>query len=122
MNICMNQFIYKIFLIAFFCFIVQNITAEKAVQDNKILYSNTENQYISCSSDFFNHSANKENRHYSFQRLFPNPQKFSVNSELSDTKTEVLNSASINRCIAKSKNQIIKFDGVDIIHPFNYFW
>jgi len=118
----MKQFLYTIILITFFGFNTKIIEAKETIQGNCIINSASENHYIFCSSDFFTHTAGKENWQYSFQRIFPKLFKLSANTYLSVTKTGLLNSACINQCIVKSEYQITRFEGVDIIHPFNYFW
>lgn len=118
----MKQFLYILLLIVFFGFNAQRIEAKETIQDNYIPNSASEYQYISCLSDFFNPIASNESWQYSSQSLFPTLSNFLVKTDLFNSKNGLIRGGSTNRCVVNSETQITRFEGVDIIHPFNYFW
>ena len=118
----MKRFLYTLLLISCFGFNAQQIEAKENIHDNFVAYAASEYQYISYPSDFFNHAASQENWQYSFQRLFPTLYKFSLNTHLSNCRSGLHRSVSINSFVVKTENHIMRFEGIDIIHPFNYFW
>ncbi|MFH0757474.1 MAG: hypothetical protein V2B15_09320 [Bacteroidota bacterium] len=92
---------------------IGNIAVESSASDNPIIVSGT--------SDLFNPSANKENES-AFQRLFPTLQKFLYGGLLQDEYAELKKKSEISNYVAIAEYHIVRFEGKDIIHPFNYFW
>jgi hypothetical protein len=92
---------------------IESIAVESSASDNLFLISGT--------SDLSNHSAKQENGP-SFQPLFPTPQKFCCGGLLLNENAELKRKSEISNYVLIAEYQIVRFEGKDIIHPFNYFW
>lgn len=91
-----------------------NIALDSSTSDNPFI--------ISDASDLFNHTANNENGQRSFQRLFPTSQKFFFGGLLLNENDELKRKSEISNYVFIAECHIVRFEGSDIIFPFNYFW
>lgn len=56
------------------------------------------------------------------QHLLPSVNKFSLPAVFAGKHAENLRKCTISDYIYSSEFQVIRFEGADIIHPFNCFW
>lgn len=109
------------------CFVI-NVQgfAQEETKHNKIITlesSASDNQFIiSEASGLFNHVANRENGQRLFQRLFPTFQKFLYGRLLLNENAELNRTNEMSNYVFFTECHIVRLEGTDIIHPFNYFW
>lgn len=81
------------------------------------------NDYIiSGVSDIFHHVANNENVQPTLPQLFPTISKFRFAGFSVESETGINREREISKYIVYAECHILRFEGPDIIYPFNYFW
>lgn len=73
-------------------------------------------------SEIINFALNKETNQNVFQRDFPFGNKFRLDNLLIRKFAELTKKNEITEYLYVATCKIIRFEGPDIIHPFNYFW
>ncbi|MCF8371940.1 MAG: hypothetical protein K9H64_09975 [Bacteroidales bacterium] len=80
------------------------------------------NCYMTGYYDFFNHDANMKTSQQLVQHILPSFQKFPFGVLFNEKVAELFRNRKILKYILIAKFQVVRFEGPDIIHPFNYFW
>ncbi len=122
----MKQFIVFIYLLILL-FIGLNIempTQEKKDKQKQIArqISSVDNYCFTGYYDGFGNDANMRTSQNLVQRILPSFQKFPFSTFFNKKIAELLRNIKISKYIFIAKSQVIRFEGPDIIHPFNYFW
>lgn len=122
----MKRFVAFIYLVVLL-FIGLNIevpTQEKKEKQNQIAdqTSSVNNCYLTGYYNGFNHDADMKTSQRLAQRILPTFQKFPFSNLFNERIADLLRSKKISKYIFIAKFQVIRFEGPDIIHPFNYFW
>ena len=116
---------YHYIIILCFAFNVHVHAQEQAIQyhDISVEYSASDNLFIiSGSCGLLNQTANKETGQPIIQRLLPSVKKFTFSVFSTNEYAEQNRKNKVAHHILIAKNQVIRLEGTDIIHPFNYFW
>lgn len=122
----MKQFIAPIYLLVIL-FVGLNIevpTQEKKDKQNQIAgqICSIDNYFLTGYYHAFDHDANMITSQNLGQRILPSIQKFPISTLSNEKIAELLRNLKISKYIFIAKFEVIRFDGSDIIHPFNYFW
>lgn len=100
-------------------------------QDQMLLKQHGDNQTNYASgflvgspglSDMINFGVNKENNQNVLQREFQLGNKFRFGNLLAEKFAELAKKNEIANYLYVAEFKIARFEGPDIIHPFNYFW
>lgn len=73
-------------------------------------------------SDILNFALNKETNQNVLQREFQLSNKFRLDNLFTKKFAELTKKNEIANYLYVAEFKIVRFEGPDIIHPFNYFW
>lgn len=122
----MKQLFTSIYVVVLFCGLTVKVQVQGRTEER--LHISGDNaasdnySYLFDYSDIFNHTANKETGQRLVQRLFPTVLKFPFGESFAEKCAEIIRNNEIATNLYITEFQILRFEGPDIIHPFNYFW
>lgn len=73
-------------------------------------------------SDILNFGVNKETNQNVIQSEFPFGNKYRFGNPFTEKYAELTKKNEIADYLFVAEFKIVRFEGPDIIHPFNYFW
>lgn len=121
----MRFFFLLAVVILSFVFNALGSAQDKATDSNNTIIESyvSENRSMLCgATDIFNLSANKENAQRTIQRLYPTFQKYLNIGILSNENVELKKKNQLSYYFFYAECHISRLEGVDLIHPFDYFW
>jgi hypothetical protein len=122
----MKQFFASVFIIVIiFCGLNFELQLQKTPkqQDNISEHLVPEMYFISSDNfDGLNYFAVKKNISSIVQRLLPSNDKFHFSDIFNEKNSESIINNNISDYIFIAECNVNRFEGPDIIYPFNYFW
>lgn len=110
----MKRLLYTIlFLLVGIVFNASEIKAKETVHAERVKYA---------ASDIFNLPADWEDRQQTFRTLYPAIQKSPSAGRSVDDDAGSIRKSEISTYVFYAEYHIPRFEGADIIYPFNCFW